>query len=295
LSGRFARRSLHTHQPPRFAFALLFWLNLGQGASTMRRLLILLIVVGVVALLRVLAWTVLPPSIGFWIKRAIDGLLSLACPLFWLTIWFAPGVIYGLRDDLDELWQRLKGRRSEIDDLTRRIAHLRKPHHMAQLGVIYQQQGRHKLAADWFAQALEGDGTLVDARYRLALCRMRAKRFGEAAELLEQVYAVKPDHDYGGLYLRLAQASDLAGHAARAAEIYPVLLKFYPGHPEGCYSYGRLLERLGRLSEARQQMQQVIFSVRNAPSFQRRRNRHWMWKAKWWLWTKRTRDGSVQQ
>ena len=54
--------------------------------------------------------------------------------------------------------------------------------------------------------------------------------------------------------------------------------------PKGCYGYGLLLERRGDLASARQQIEQVIFSVRNSHHFHRRRNRHWMWKAKGWLW-----------
>ena len=250
----------------------------------MRIVLILLLIFGLTAAVLVFGFGVPPELVGFWVNRAIGGILSVACPLFFLIMLLAPGVGYGISEDLQEWWERFKGHRREIEDLTQRINHLGKPHHMAQLAGIYLRQGRYKLAGDWFSKALEKDGTMLDPRYRLAICRMREKRFQQAADLLEQVHATKPDHDYGGLYLRLAQASESAGNLDRATQLYPTLLKFYPGHPEGHYGYGLLLERTGQLAEARKQMEHVVFSVRNSPSFQRRRNRHWMWKAKWWLW-----------
>ena len=250
----------------------------------MRILLILLFISGLTAAVLVLGFEVPPELIGFWVNRVIGGILSVACPLFFLIMLMAPGIGYGISQDLQEWWERFKGHRSEIEDLTQRINHLGKPHHMAQLAGIYLRQGRYKLAGDWFSKALEKDGTLLDARYRLAICRMREKRFQEAAELLEQVHATKPDHDYGGLYLRLAQASEMTGNTERSAQVYSTLLKYYQGHPEGHYGYGLLLERTGQVADARKQMEQVVFSVRNSPSFQRRRNRHWRWKARWWLW-----------
>ena len=258
----------------------------------MRTVLILLLIAGLSVAVLVLGFGVPPELIGFWVNRGVAGILSLACPLFFLIMLLAPGVGYGISEDLQEWWERFKGHRHEIEDLTQRINHLGKPHHMAQLGGIYLRQGRYKLAGDWFGKALEKDATLLDARYRLAICRMREKRFQDAAELLEQVHATKPDHDYGGLYLRLAQANELVGNTERATQVYPTMLKFYPGHPEGHYGYGLLLERLGRPDDARRQMEQVVFSVRNSPSFQRRRNRHWMWKARWWL-LRRGRSGQA--
>jgi tetratricopeptide (TPR) repeat protein len=253
----------------------------------MSRLLAIVLFLVALAVIRVVVVPFLPPDAAGVVDSIIGGILSLACTGFWILLWVAPGTIYRLRDDAGELWERLRGRRSEIDDLMQRIHHLGKPHHMAQLGAIFQRQGRHKQAGHWFAKALEQDGAMVDARYRLALCRMREKKFQEAATLLEEVHAAKPDHDYGGAYLRLAQASELAGNDDRAAAVYPMLFKCCPGHAEGCYGYGLLLKRRGDVHEARQQMEQVLLSVRNSPTFHRRRNRHWMWKARWWLWRHR--------
>jgi tetratricopeptide (TPR) repeat protein len=249
----------------------------------MRRPIILVLVLGLLVVIRAVAVPFLPEGIANWVDGIIGGILSLACTFFWLLFWLAPGAIYRLRDDFEEIWERVKGRRSEIDDLMQRIHHLNKPHHMAQLGSVFQRQGRHKQAAQWFAKALDQDSSMVDARYRLALCRMRQKKFQEAAALLEEVHAVKPDHDYGGAYLRLAQASERAGNDQRAEQVYPMLFKCCPGHAEGCHDYGLLLARRGDSASARQQMEQVILSVRNSPPFHRRRNRHWMWKARWWL------------
>jgi hypothetical protein len=243
----------------------------------------------ITAAVLVLGFEVPVERITFWISRVFGILLSMACPLYFLLMFLAPGIGYNMSASIQARWERMKGRRAEIEDLTRRINHLRKPHLMAQLAGIYLRQGRHKLAAEWYTKALEHDGTMLEARYRLAECHLHENRPLDAMELLEQVHTTKPDHDYGGAYLRLAQASERAGREQRASEVFAILLRFYPGHPEGSFCYGLLLDRLGKPEEARKQMEQVIFSVRNSPPFQRRRNRHWMWKAKWWLWRNRPR------
>lgn len=252
----------------------------------MRLFLALLFILLLTGLVLVFSFGVSPGRIELAVEGAVGLLFSLACPLFFVIMLLAPGLGYRLSENIQEAWERLKGRRAEIEDLTARINHLGKPHHMAQLAGIYLRQGRYKVAADWFAHAIEKDPDLLDARYQLAVCRLREKRYQEAVDLLEHVHAKKPDHDYGGAYLRLAQACEKAGKDERARQVYPILLRFYPGHPEGCYGYGLLLDRCGRLAEARKQMEQVVFSVRNSPRFQRRRNRHLMWKARRWLWTR---------
>jgi hypothetical protein len=254
---------------------------------------ILLIAGGVLGLLSLLlALNVLPPPLDAIAAWIVSATMSLACPLFLCLMFFMPGLFQQLTNELNYYWNRFRTRRNEIDDLRRRIAHLNKPHHMAQLGTVYLQQGRFRQASDWFQQALERDGESLDARYKLALCRFSLGDYATSAELLEQVHQVRPDHDYGMAYLRLAQSHHFRGNLDRAREVYELLLRFYPGHPEGSYHYALLTARQGDVATARQRMNDVIFTVRHAPGFQRRRNRHWSLKARWWLF--RNGSGSVE-
>lgn len=219
-----------------------------------------------------------------WLFETAALAFSLACPLFFIVMLLAPFIGFPMSQALQQGVQRLRVRRREIDQLTGRIKQLGKPHHMVELGTIYWQQGRYRRASEWFQKALNGDATMLDARYKLALCRLHEGRPEEAAELLEGVYREKPDYEYGDTYLHLARAQAQAGNVERAREVFELLLKFYPGHPEGTYRYGLLLSQAGEQAACRKQMQQVVASVKNSPDFGRRRNGPWLWKARWWLW-----------
>ena len=109
------------------------------------------------------------------------------------------------------------------------------------------------------------------------------------------MHAIKPDHDYGMAYLRLAQSQQFRGNDSRAGEVFQTMLRFYPGHPEGTYYYGLLLAGDHSPEKARQLMEEVIFNVRHSPSFSRRRNRHWSLKARWWLWRNRKPTAAVAE
>ncbi|HEV3003158.1 MAG TPA: tetratricopeptide repeat protein [Pirellulales bacterium] len=246
---------------------------------------VVVIVVFLLAALWLLSASGLLPEPVAAAVRPILGLsCSLAWPLFFISLWVAPGLYRDLANDLSHFWRRLRTRRHEIEELERKIAHLDKPHHRVQLGNILLAQGRTDRAARLFEEALTGDGESVEAKYKLGLCHFERKRYREAADLLEQVHAVKPDHDYGMAYLRLAEAHDRTGNVERAGHVYATMLRYYPSHAEGSYYYALLCEGRGELDDARRLMRDVVFSVRHSPGFHRRRNRHWLLKAQWWLW-----------
>lgn len=226
---------------------------------------------------------VLPEPVAAALWPVVGLACSIAWPLFFLGLYVAPGLFQDLTNEVHHFWYRFRTRRHEIEELERKIAHLDKPHHMLQLGNVYLSQGRTSQAARLFEQALDKDSELLDAQYKLALCRFAQGNYQEASERLEAVNGRKPEHDYGMAYLRLAQAHDRLDHRERAAEVYATLLRFYPGHAEGTYHYALLLARENDLEQARRLMREVVFSVRHSPGFQRRRNRHWLLRARWWL------------
>ncbi len=248
----------------------------------------LLLLIAAIVLLSVLGQTgVLPPAVealAWDVVLTLWFLLLLVLPLLY---WAAPGLFRRLDTTLGHLAARFGHGRHEATDLLARIEHMGKPHHMLHLGQLYLHQGRLAKASHWLQRALEADPELLEARYKLALCRFAQNQLTEAAELFEQVGAVKPNHDYGMLDLRLAQCHQRLANQARSREIFDRLLRFYPGHAEGSYSCALLLADEGERERARQLMGQVIGSVRHSPRFQRRRTRHWAWKARWWLWTRR--------
>lgn len=249
--------------------------------STMLRILIITISV-------LFALAMLTPFLPGPLARVAQYIVStatgLACPLFFFSLFFAPGLYRQLSDELRQFFERIRGRRDEIDDLKRKIHNMNKPHHMAQLGQLYLRQGRSTKAIPWFEKTLAADPDHLEATYRLGLCLFDQGKYDEAVEYLEKVHRMKPDHDYGHAYLRLAQTHQRLGNADRAAEVYDLLLRFYPGQPEGTYDYALLCEGQGDLEKASKLMSDVVFSVRQSPRFHRSRNRHLLWKAQWWLW-----------
>ena len=247
-------------------------------------------------MLRIISWAaaglfilwilslVLPPPFSGLAPVVLSPARGLAWPLFILSLCFAPGLDHQTADELRHVGARISGRKQEVAELQRRIAQLDRAHHMLQLAMVYLRQGRRARAEPLLEQALEKEPDLLEAKYRLALCRFEEQRYEEAAALLEDVHAEKPDHDYGVAYLRLAQSHHRLGNQQRAAEIYSTLLRFYPGHPEGSYDYGMLLAQQGDTAAAARQLTDMIMALRGSPAFQRRRNRHWTWRARWWLW-----------
>jgi tetratricopeptide (TPR) repeat protein len=248
----------------------------------------LLFLIAAVVLLTVVSQAgVLPPAaqeVAWLLVRTLWWLLLMVLPLVY---WAAPGLFHRLDGTLGHFAARFGHGRHEAGELLARIDHMGKPHHMLQLGHLYLHQGRLRKAAQWLRRALELDPDLLEARYKLAHCYFAQHKTAEAAELFEQVRAAKPNHDYGMLDLRLAQSHQRLGNYPRAREVYERLLRFYPGHAEGSYHFALLAADEGRREQSRKLMGEVITSVHRSPRFQRRRTRHWAWKARWWLWTRR--------
>jgi tetratricopeptide (TPR) repeat protein len=230
-----------------------------------------------------LALGVLPEPLVHVLEPVLELASSLIIPGLFLTAYLAPGLIQSTFADINHFWRRIRTRKHDVEELERKIVHLDRSHHMNQLGVVYLQQGRIAKALPWFEKALEKEPDSLDAKYHLACCHFAQKRYDKSAELLEQVHAQKPEHDYGMAYLRLAQSQQHLGNASRAGEVYTTMLRYYPSQPEGTYHYALLLADDHSVDRPKQLMQEVIFTVRHSPSFHRRRNRHWALKARWWL------------
>lgn len=247
------------------------------------------LVVGALALLFFLRWLgVITGYLAVLVDWVLGLAWSMACPLFFLSLFYAPGLYRDLTGGVSRRWDRFVSHRREIDELKHKISQMGKAHHMNLLGTLYLRQGRLPLAHQWLQQARELEPSALDVQFKLGVCCFEEGDYACAVDLLEKVHAEKPDYDYGMAYLRLAQAHDRQDHLERAEEVYRLLLRFYPNQPEGSYCYAMLKARQGETDEARQVLREMIASMRLSPGFQRRRNRHWVLKARWWLWRNRS-------
>jgi hypothetical protein len=246
----------------------------------MPRIFLTIIVLFVLAL--VLGPFLPPPlsDIAAWYTGIVSGLI---CPMFLLSLLFAPGIWGNLSSGMRHMSERISSRRQEVEELRHKIHTLGKPHHMIKLGAIYVRQGRTNKAELLFRQALELEPDLVEPRYQLGLCRYEKQDYAAAAQCMEAACAEKADYGYGLAQLRLAQSLDQLGDD-RAADIYAEFLQQYHAHPEGSVYYAQLLTDRGEHSEAAGVLREMVRASRVSPGYQRRRNRHWIWKAQWRLW-----------
>ena len=169
--------------------------------------------------------------------------------------------------------------RRRIKDLQAKIHHLDKPHHYSQLGDIYFQQGKLDKAEECYRAAMERDPQDIDTRAHYGQCLLRAKRPAEARPLLEGVVAENPKHDYGYSQMALAETLTALGDADGAFKIWKQVTEYH--------SYPRAKVQLAEIYIARNQsdlaspeLREVISDDAHAPTFQRRRDRVWIKRAK---------------
>ena len=169
--------------------------------------------------------------------------------------------------------------RRRIKDLQSKIHHLDKPHHYSQLGDIYFQQGKIVKAEECYRAAMERDPQDIDTRAHFGQCLLRAQRPAEARPLLEGVVAENPKHDYGYSQMALAETYMALGEGDKAFSLWKQVVEYH--------SYARAKVQLAEMYLARKQpdlalheLTEVISDDAHAPTFQRRRDRIWIRRAK---------------
>ena len=169
--------------------------------------------------------------------------------------------------------------RRRIRELQGQIHHLDKAHHHLQLGDIYFQQGKLEKAEACYRASLERDGTDLDAVAHLGQCLLRQNRPQEALPLLQQVCNADSKHDYGHSLMAYAETLSALGRNDDAVEVWE--------HVGREHAYARARVQLAELylgkgekERARRELQEVIDDDLHTPTFQRRRDRLWMRKAR---------------
>jgi tetratricopeptide (TPR) repeat protein len=169
--------------------------------------------------------------------------------------------------------------RHRIKNLQAQIHHLDKPHHYSQLGDIYFQQGKLDKAEACYRAAMERDPQDIDTRAHFGQCLLRAKRPAEGRPLLEGVVAENPKHDYGYSQMALAETYMALGENDKAFDLWKQVVEHH--------SYARAKVQLAEIYIARNQpnlalteLLEVVSDDAHAPTFQRRRDRVWIRKAR---------------
>lgn len=169
--------------------------------------------------------------------------------------------------------------RHRIRQLEAQIHHLDNAYHHFQLGDVYFRRGKLAEAEKCYRAALEREPKDVDVRAHLGQCLVRLKRPAEARPLLESVMHEKPGHDYGHTMMALAEALTELGEADNAIRYWQHITQNH-SYPRAKVQLAELYLAKNQPNLARAELKNVLIDDVHAPSFQRRRDRIWVRRAK---------------
>jgi hypothetical protein len=169
--------------------------------------------------------------------------------------------------------------RKRIKELQAQIYHIGNAAHHFQLGDVYFQRGSLVEAEKCYRTSLELDPKDIDTRAHLGQCLLRQKRFAEARPLLEGVMLERPDHDYGHSMMALAETLMALGETDNAILYWQHVTKSH-SYPRAKVQLAELYAAKNQPDLARAELKDVLSDDVHAPTFQRRRDRVWVRRAK---------------
>jgi hypothetical protein len=169
--------------------------------------------------------------------------------------------------------------RRRIKELQAKIHHLDKAHHHFQLGDIYFQQGKLEKAESCYRAALEREGSDIDTRAHLGQCLLRERKPAEARPLLEGVVKENPKHDYGYSQMALAETLTALGETDAAMAIWKQVTENH-SYPRAKVQLAELYIAKKQNDLARAELKDVIADDQHAPTYQRKRDRIWVRRAR---------------
>ncbi|HEX9046699.1 MAG TPA: tetratricopeptide repeat protein [Verrucomicrobiae bacterium] len=169
--------------------------------------------------------------------------------------------------------------RARVKELEAKIHHLDNAYHHFQLGDIYFQKGKFTEAEKCYRAAYERDAKDVDIRAHLGQCLLRLNRPAEARPLLEGVMHEKPDHDFGYTMMALAETLTALGEKDNALLYWQHIVQHH-SYPRAKVQLAELYAARNQPDLARAELKDVVADDPHAPSYQRRRDRVWVSRAR---------------
>ena len=169
--------------------------------------------------------------------------------------------------------------RRRIKELEAQIHHLDNAHHHSQLGDIYFQRGKLDKAEACYRAAMQRDGQDIDTRAHLGQCLLRLKRPAEAKPLLVGVLRDNPKHDYNHTAMAYAETLAALGETNDALKTWQFVVA-NNAYPRAKVQLAELYLAQNQPNLARAELKDVLTEDPHAPSFQRRRDRVWVSRAK---------------
>ena len=169
--------------------------------------------------------------------------------------------------------------RKRIKQLQAQIHHLDNAYHHYQLGDVYFRQGKLQKAEECYRTALERDGTDIDARAHLGQCLLREGKAAEALPLLQGVIKENPKHDFGYSMMALAESYTATGNEAAAVQTLQYVTASH-SYPRAKVQLAELYAKQNHVEQARAELNEVLADDVHAPTFQRKRDRVWVRRAR---------------
>lgn len=217
-------------------------------------------------------------------------------PYYWIFILvigsFIGVALYVATQILPDFWQDPRTRRAArgalktIDpsrDLRRLEAELEVAgtvQNKLKLGQECLELGHAARAEEVFRDCLKGVHQHdPDILLALARAEFEQAKYAEASSTLDLLMAHNPDFRSPDGHLLYARSLEGQGEHELALKEYAVLDESYPGE-EARSRHAELLQRLGRIDEARELWQQTLARAKVAPAYYRRAQAVWIDRAK---------------
>ena len=169
--------------------------------------------------------------------------------------------------------------RRRIKELEAQIHHLDNASHHSKLGDVYFQRGKLDKAEACYRAAMQRDGQDIDTRAHFGQCLLRLKRPAEAKPLLEGVLRENPKHDYNHTAMAYAETLTALGETNDALKTWQFVVA-NNSYPRAKVQLAELYLAKNQPDLARVELKDVLVEDPHAPSFQRRRDRVWVSRAK---------------
>lgn len=222
-----------------------------------------------------------------WISAAGTVLISflslIILPLFVDATFFVCGspillilLLFLLRDRVDDFMRSHKSRQSFRQNLHAATLNPADASAHYNLGLLYQQRGELDAAIGSFQRAIEIDSSETDSHYQLGRIARWQNRLNEAIQHFETVVQQDSAHSQHEIWRETALVYYSAKQYTDALEMFDKFLQKRPSDAQARYWRGMTLFNLGRSTEAIEEMQTCIESVKTAPAYKYRTERQWL-------------------
>ncbi len=266
---------------------LIGWLSAWLRSDAVAPYIILLIVIPLpifAALMTLIIGTSF--RIG-WATAAAATLISflslMGIPIFLQAARFACAspfllvlLLFLLRDKIDDFMGSQRARQAFKQNLEAATLNPADSSAHYNLGLLYQKRGEFDAATASFQRAVEIDPQEVDAHYQMGCIAREQGRLNEAIQHFERVVQFAPAHSQHEIWRETSLVYYAAQQYQDALEMLDRFLNERSSDAQALYWRGMTLDHLGRATEAMDEMQNCVETVRTAPAYKYRTDRRWL-------------------